>query len=162
MFKKAKKYILSEIIRNIILNIFNQFFKNSSFLFLSKDNFVNFENISSIYNKNKKVLLNKSDNFFKFLDKQISSLDFDLSFFEDIDKKYISVLVKKFEQLCSNDYIGFMTNDIRKKVIENFRNIIDCISLLYTVFTDVTLNYSSVSENIHIVRAPPFIADSNQ
>ena len=81
MFKKAKKYILSEIIRNIILNIFNQFFKNSSFLFLSKDNFVNFENISSIYNKNKKVLLNKSDNFFKFLDKQISSLDFDLSFF---------------------------------------------------------------------------------
>lgn len=162
MFKKAKKYILSEIIRNIILNIFNQFFKNSSFLFLSKDNFVNFENISSIYNKNKKVLLNKSDNFFKFLDKQISSLDFDLSFFEDIDKKYISVLVKKFEQLCSNDYIGFMTNDIRKKVIENFRNIIDCISLLYTVFTDVTLNYSSVSENIRIVRAPPFIADSNQ
>ena len=96
------------------------------------------------------------------LDKQISSLDFDLSFFEDIDKKYISVLVKKFEQLCSNDYIGFMTNDIRKKVIENFRNIIDCISLLYTVFTDVALNYSSVSENIRIVRAPPFIADSNQ
>lgn len=162
MFKKAKKYILSEIIRNIILNIFNQFFKNSSFLFLSKDNFVNFENISSIYNKNKKVLLNKSDNFFKFLDKQISSLDFDLSFFEDIDRKYISVLVKKFEQLCSNDYIGFMTNDIRKKVIENFRNIIDCISLLYTVFTDVALNYSSVSENIRIVRAPPFIANSNQ
>ena len=56
MFKKSKKYILSEIIRNIILNIFNQFFKNSSFSFLSKDNFVNFENISSIYNKNKKTL----------------------------------------------------------------------------------------------------------
>jgi hypothetical protein len=155
MFGKIKMYILSEIIHNVITNISNQFSKNDYSSLFSESNFVNFEIFFSIYNKNKKILLNKSDNFFKFLDKQISNLDFDLSFFEKIDKKYISILSKKFEQLCSNDCIDFMTNDIRKKVIEKFKNIINCMSLLYTVFTSILLNYSSFSSNIRIVRAPP-------
>lgn len=155
MFGKIKKYILSEIMHNVIANISNQFSKNNYSLLFSKSNFTNFEIFSSIYDRNKKILLNKSDSFFKFLDKQISNLDFDLSFFENIDKKYISTLSKKFEQLCSNDCIDFMTNDIRKKIIEKFKNIIGCISLLYTVFTSILLNYSSFSSNIRIVRAPP-------
>ena len=144
MFGKIKMYILSEIIHNVITNISNQFSKNDYSSLFSESNFVNFE-----------IFFNKSDNFFKFLDKQISNLDFDLSFFEKIDKKYISILSKKFEQLCSNDCIDFMTNDIRKKVIEKFKNIINCMSLLYTVFTSILLNYSSFSSNIRIVRAPP-------
>ncbi|WP_199726022.1 hypothetical protein [Leptotrichia sp. OH3620_COT-345] len=157
MFKTIKRNILSEVIHNIILNLFNQFLKNYSTSVFLNGNFVNFENISSIYNKNKKILLNKSDNFFKFLDKQISIPDFDLSFFESIDKKYISFLVRKFEQLCSNNYIGFMTNDIRKKVIEKFKKIIDSI-FLCTVFTNTSLNYSSISSNVRIVRAPPYLS----
>lgn len=155
MFKTIKKNILSEIIHNIILNLFNQFLKNYSTSVFMNGNFVNFENICSIYNKNKKILLNKSDNFFKFLDKQISIPDFDLSFFENIDKKYMSFLVRKFEQLCSNDYIGFMTNDVRKKVIEKFKKIIDSM-FSYTAYTNILLNYSSVSSNVRIVRAPPY------
>lgn len=155
MFGKIKKYVLYEIMNNVITNISNQFSKNDYSSLFSESNFVNFEIFFSIYNKNKKILLNKSDDFFKFLDKQISNLDFDLSFFQDIDKKYIRILSNKFEQLCSNDYINFMTNDIRKKVIEKFKNIISCISLLYTVFTSILLNYSSFSSNIRIVRAPP-------
>ena len=159
MLGKSGRNVLSEIIQCIVSNIFSPFIRKNPLTVFINGNFVYFENICSIYSQNKKILLNKSDVFLQFLDKYISNVEFDLSFLENMD---IELLIKKFEQLCSNDYIGFMTNDIRKKVIENFRNIIDCISLLYTVFTDVALNYSSVSENIRIVRAPPFIADSNQ
>jgi len=54
----------------------------------------------------------KSDVFFQFLDRYISNMEFDLSFLEKMD---IELLIKKFEQLCANSYINFMTNDIRKK-----------------------------------------------
>jgi hypothetical protein len=113
---------------------------------------VYFENICSIYSQNKKILLNKSDVFLQFLDKYISNVEFDLSFLENMD---IELLIKKFEQLCSNSYINFMTNDIRKKVIESFKKIINGMIYIHVSFSGIMLNYTSFSSNVRIVRAPP-------
>lgn len=171
MFRKLKKNILSEIVSIILVNIFQNFFKkynfyNYYFKFIKNNNFVNLENIYTIYANNKKILLNKSDIFFTFLDNQISNLKFDvpelsdlsinLSFLENVDKKYIKKIIKKFERLSLNEYINFMTNDIRIKFIEKFKQIINSILLLYMSFISVLLNYISITKNIRIVRAPPF------
>jgi len=87
-----------------------------------------------------------------FLDKYISNVEFDLSFLENMD---IELLIKKFEQLCSNGYISFMTNDIRKKVIESFKKIINGMVYIHVSFSGIMLNYTSFSSNVRIVRAPP-------
>ena len=94
----------------------------------------------------------KSDVFLQFLDKYISNVEFDLSFLENMD---IELLIKKFEQLCSNGYISFMTNDIRKKVIESFKKIINGMVYIHVSFSGIMLNYTSFSSNVRIVRAPP-------
>ncbi len=152
MLKNFKENILAEIIQNIVFNFFNNFFSKKYLSFTLNNNFTNLDNIYSFYNKNKKILLNKSEAFFRFLDKNMNNVKFDLSFLENID---IDKFIKKFEQLCSNGYISLTSNDDRKKVIEKFKKIIDGISLLYTIFTEIPLNYSSFSSNIWIVRAPP-------
>jgi len=79
-------------------------------------------------------------------------VEFDLSFLENMD---LELLIKKFEQLCSNSYISFMTNDIRKKVIESFKKIINSMVYIHVSFSGIMLNYTSFSSNVRIVRAPP-------
>ncbi len=152
MLINLRKNIFGKIIQNTLYNIFNHFFNKNPLSILSDSYFVNINNIFRIYNENKKIFLNKNDVFFKFLNKNISNMKFELTFLENID---IKKLIKKFERLCSNSYINFISNDIRKKVIEKFKKIIGEISLLYTLFTEISLNYSSFFSNIRIVRAPP-------
>ena len=152
MLINFRKNIFRKIIQNTLYNIFNHFFNKNPLSILSDRYFVNINNIFRIYNENKKIFLNKNDVFFKFLYKNISNIKFELTFLENID---IKKLIKKFERLCSNSYINFISNDIRKKVIEKFKKIIGEISLLYTLFTEISLNYSSFFSNIRIVRAPP-------
>ena len=152
MLGKSVRNILSEIIQCIVSNIFSTFIRKNPLTVFINGHFVYLENICSIYNQNKKILLNKSDVFFEFLDRYISNMEFDLSFLEKMD---IELLIKKFEQLCANSYINFMTNDIRKKVIENFKKFINGMIYIHVSFSSIMLNYTSFSSNIRIVRAPP-------
>ena len=152
MLGKSGRNVLSEIIQCIVSNIFSPFIRKNPLTVFINGNFVYFENICSIYSQNKKILLNKSDVFLQFLDKYISNVEFDLSFLENMD---IELLIKKFEQLCSNSYISFMTNDIRKKVIESFKKIINGMVYIHVSFSGIMLNYTSFSSNVRIVRAPP-------
>lgn len=152
MLGKSVRNILSEIIQCIVLNIFSPFIRKNPLTVFINGHFVYLENICSIYNQNKKILSNKSDVFFQFLDRYISNMEFDLSFLEKMD---IELLIKKFEQLCANSYINFMTNDIRKKVIESFKKFINGMIYIHVSFSSIMLNYTSFSSNIRIVRAPP-------
>jgi hypothetical protein len=152
MLGKSVRNILSEIIQCIVSNIFSPFIRKNPLTVFINGHFVYLENICSIYNQNKKILLNKSDVFFEFLDTYISNMEFDLSFLEKMD---IELLIKKFEQLCANSYINFMTNDIRKKVIESFKKFINGMIYIHASFSSIMLNYTSFSSNIRIVRAPP-------
>ena len=152
MLGKSVRNILSEIIQCIVLNIFSPFIRKNPLTVFINGHFVYLENICSIYNQNKKILSNKSDVFFQFLDRYISNMEFDLFFLEKMD---IELLIKKFEQLCANSYINFMTNDIRKKVIESFKKFINGMIYIHVSFSSIMLNYTSFSSNIRIVRAPP-------
>lgn len=153
MLRKIKKNILSEIIGAFIFSFFYNFFKNHTDSFLKNSNFVNFENIASIYASNKKILLNKSDSFFSFLDNSISGMKFEMSFTEN--RKYLVNMIKKFEKLNLNSYINFLHNDTRFKLIEKFKKIINNTVLLYRFFVSILLNYSSIHSEIRICRAPP-------
>ena len=55
----------------------------------------------------------------------IPDIKIDFSFLDinniNIDKKCIDLLIKKFEKLSLNNYIDFMTNDVRIKIIEKFK-----------------------------------------
>ena len=152
MLGKSVRNILSEIIQCIVSNIFSPFIRKNPLTVFINGHFVYLENICSIYNHNKKILSNKSDVFFQFLDRYISNMEFDLSFLEKMD---IELLIKKFEQLCANSYINFMTNDIRKKVIESFKKFINGMIYIHMSFSSIMLNYTSFSSNVRIVRAPP-------
>ena len=152
MLGKSVRNILSEIIQCIVSNIFSPFIRKNPLTVFINGHFVYLENICSIYNQNKKILSNKSDASFQFLDRYISNMEFDLSFLEKMD---IELLIKKFEQLCANSYINFMTNDIRKKVIESFKKFINSMIYIHVSFSSIMLNYTSFSSNIRIVRAPP-------
>ena len=152
MLGKSVRNILSEIIQCIVSNIFSPFIQKNPLTVFINGHFVYLENICSIYNQNKKILLNKSDVFFEFLERYISNMEFDLFFLEKMD---IELLIKKFEQLCANSYINFMTNDIRKKVIESFKKFINGMIYIHVSFSSIMLNYTSFSSNIRIVRAPP-------
>ena len=117
MFEKFRLKKLSKVIQSVILNLFGQFGKNGCFDTFSKINFLNIENVALLYKKNKNIILGKSDEFLKLLDKYISNSGIDLSFLENVDLKK---LIENFERLCSNGYINFIENDIRKK--NNWKN----------------------------------------
>ena len=151
MFEKFRLKKLSKVIQSVILNLFGQFGKNGCFDTFSKINFLNIENVALLYKKNKNIILGKSDEFLKLLDKYISNSGMDLSFLENVDLKK---LIENFERLCSNGYINFIENDIRKKIIEKITKFINILSKLH--FCNVILNYTSISKNIKIGRAPPY------
>ena len=153
MFEKFNFIHPPKIINKLVFNVINQILNKYNFNDFFNKKFVNLQNISFIYNKNKKIILNKSDTFLKLLDKHISEAKLDLSIFESID---INNLIKKFEKLCSNSFISFMTNEIRNKFIENFKKILSKSKFSY-FFSNLSLNYTSINLSTKISRAPPFI-----
>ena len=99
MLINLRKNIFGKIIQNTLYNIFNHFFNKNPLSILSDSYFVNINNIFRIYNENKKIFLNKNDVFFKFLNKNISNMKFELTFLENIDIKKLLKFQRKF--LCS-------------------------------------------------------------
>ena len=152
MFEKFRLKNLSKVIQSAISNLSEQFTKKNYFDTFSKINFLNIENVALLYKRNKNIIISKSDNFLKSLDKYISNSGIDLSFFENVDLKK---LVENFERLCSNGYKNFIENDIRNEIIERIKKILEILPKLYLFFY-IILNYTSVSENIKISRAPPY------
>ena len=148
MFEKFRLKNLSKVIQSAISNLSEQFAKKNYFDTFSKINFLNIENVAL----NKNIIISKSDNFLKSLDKYISNSDIDLSFFENVDLKK---LVENFERLCSNGYKNFIENDIRNEIIERIKKILEILPKLYLFFY-IILNYTSINENIKISRAPPY------
>ncbi|WP_374123518.1 hypothetical protein [Leptotrichia hongkongensis] len=152
MFEKFRLKNLSKVIQSAISNLSEQFVKKNYFDTFSKINFLNIENVALLYKRNKNIIINKSDNFLKSLDKYISNSGIDLSFFENVDLKK---LVQNFERLCSNGYKNFIENDIRNEIIERIKKILEILPKLYLFFY-IILNYTSINENIKISRAPPY------
>lgn len=152
MFEKFRLKKLSKVIQSAISNLFDQIIKKDYFGTFSKINFLNIENVALLYKRNKNIIISKSDNFLKSLDKYISNSGIDLSFFENVDLKK---LVENFERLCSNGYKNFIENDIRNEIIERIKKILEILPKLYLFFY-IILNYTSINENIKISRAPPY------
>ena len=152
MFEKFRLKNLSKVIQSAISNLSEQFAKKNYFDTFSKINFLNIENVALLYKRNKNIIISKSDNFLKSLDKYISNSGIDLSFFENVDLKK---LVENFERLCSNGYKNFIENDIRNEIIERIKKILEILPKLYLFFY-IILNYTSINENIKIIRAPPY------
>ena len=152
MFEKFRLKNLSKVIQSAISNLSEQFTKKTYFDTFSKINFLNIENVALLYKRNKNIIISKSDNFLKSLDKYISNSGIDLSFFENVDLKK---LVENFERLCSNGYKNFIENDIRNEIIERIKKILEILPKLYLFFY-IILNYTSINENIKISRAPPY------
>lgn len=151
MFEKFRVKKLSKVVQSVVANFFGQITKKDYFANFSKINFLNIENVPLLYEKNKKIVLNKSDEFLKMLDRYISNSGIDLSFLENVDLKK---LVENFERLCANGYINFIENDIRKKIIEKITKLIYILPKLH--FCNIILNYTSINENKKISRAPPY------
>ena len=152
MFEKFRLKNSSKVIQSAISNLSEQFTKKNYFDTFSKINFLNIENVALLYKRNKNIIINKSDNFLKSLDKYISNSGIDLSFFENVDLKK---LVENFERLCSNGYKNFIENDIRNEIIERIKKILEILPKLYLFFY-IILTYTSINENIKISRAPPY------
>ena len=152
MFEKFRLKNLSKVVQSAISNLSEQITKKNYFDTFSKINFLNIENVALLYKKNKNIVISKSDSFLKSLDKYISNSGIDLSFLENVDLKK---LVENFERLCSNGYKNFIENDIRDEIIERIKKILQILPKLYLFFY-IILNYTSVSENIKISRAPPY------
>ena len=152
MFEKFRLKNLSKVVQSAISNLSEQITKKNYFDTFSKINFLNIENVALLYKRNKNIIISKSDNFLKSLDKYISNSGIDLSFLENVDLKK---LVENFERLCSNGYKNFIENDIRDEIIERIKKILQILPKLYLFFY-IILNYTSVSENIKISRAPPY------
>ena len=152
MFEKFRLKNLSKVVQSAISNLSEQITKKNYFDTFSKINFLNIENVALLYKKNKNIVISKSDSFLKSLDKYISNSGIDLSFLENVDLKK---LVENFERLCSNGYKNFIENDIRNKIIERIKKILEILPKLYLFFY-IILNYTSINENIKISRAPPY------
>ncbi|ASQ47840.1 MAG: hypothetical protein D8B40_02330 [Leptotrichia sp.] len=153
MFEKFRFENLSKIIQLYVLNLFGQIIKKDNLEIFSKINFFNVGNISLLYEKNKKILINKSSNFLKLLDEHILNSEIDLSFIENVDVKK---LIQNFEKLCANGYKNFIEKDIRKKIIEKFTNCLKNLVVIY-LFSNIKFNYISENARVKISRAPPFV-----
>ena len=152
MFEKFRVKKLSKVVQTVVTHFFEQVTKKDYFSTFSKISFLNIENVALLYKKNKNVVISKSDGFLKALDKYISNSGIDLSFLENVDLKR---LVEKFERLCANGYKNFIENDIRNKIFERIKKILEVLQKLYLFFY-ILLNYASISSNTKICRAPPY------
>ena len=127
---------------------------------LKQNKFISLENLLSFYEENKKLLLNKKENFLATLDKYFPNINLnvnlDLSFIEKLDLDNIDEIVEKLEEFYEANYIEPVESNLRKKVIEKFKKIIKFIKNLFIDYSDIFLNYTSINLNKKIERAPPY------
>ena len=89
------------------------------------------------------------------INEYISAIDLDLSFVEKLDITCINELIKKIERFYEDNCIEAVENDIREKIIENFKKIIKLLKALYINFTDTISDYNLNYFSKKIERAPP-------
>ena len=145
----------------MISRIKNNFTELIESLFIKKDEIlkqnkiINFETLLSFYKENKKVILNKKELLVTTINEYISAIDLDLSFVEKLDITCINELIKKIERFYEDNCIEVVENDIREKIIENFKKIIKLLKALYINFTDTISDYNLNYFSKKIERAPP-------
>ena len=126
---------------------------------LKQNKIINFDNLLSFYEENKKIFLEKKDVLLNVINKYISNVDLkinlDLSFIEKLDIICINELIEKVEKFYEDNYIEAVENDIREKVIEKFKKIIKFSKVLYVNFINIVLNYSLNYFSKKPERAPP-------
>ena len=130
---------------------------------LKQNKFISLENLLSFYEENKKLLLNKKENFLATLDKYFPNINLnvnlDLSFIEKLDLDNIDEIVEKLEEFYEANYIEPVESNLRKKVVEKFKKIIKFTKNIFIDYSDVFLNYTSINLNKKIERAPPYNFD---
>ena len=122
---------------------------------LKQNKIINFETLLSFYKENKKIILNKKELLVTTINEYISAIDLDLSFVEKLDITCINELIKKIERFYEDNCIEAVENDIREKIIENFKKIIKLLKALYINFTDTISDYNLNYFSKKIERAPP-------
>ena len=127
---------------------------------LKQNKFINLESLLSFYEENKKLLLDKKENFLATLNKYFPNinlkLNLDLSFIEKLELDDIDEILEKLEQFYEDNYIEPVERNLRKKVIEKLKKIIKFIKNLFIDYSDIFLNYTSINLNKKIERAPPY------
>jgi len=128
---------------------------------LKQNKIINFDNLLSFYEENKKIFLEKKEVLLNVINKYISNVDLkinlDLSFIEKLDITCINELIEKVEKFYEDNYIEAVENDIREKVIEKFKKIIKFSKVLYVNFINIVLNYSLNYFSKKPERAPPLL-----
>ena len=126
---------------------------------LKQNKIINFDNLLSFYEENKKIFLEKKEVLLNAINKYISNVDLkinlDLSFIEKLDITCINVLIEKVEKFYEANYVEAVENDVREKVIEKFKKVIKFSKVLYRNFIDIISNYSLNYFSKKPERAPP-------
>ena len=120
---------------------------------------INLESLLSFYKENKKIFLEKKEVLLSAINEYISTInlkiDLDLSFIEKLDITCINELIEKVEKFYTNNCIEPIENDVREKVIENFKKIVKFLKVLYVNFINIVSNYSLNYFSKKPERAPP-------
>ena len=126
---------------------------------LKQNKIINFDNLLSFYEENKKIFLEKKEVLLNVINKYISNVDLkinlDLSFIEKLDITCINELIEKVEKFYEDNCIEPVENDVREKVVEKFKKIIKFSKVLYINFIDTISNYSLNYFSKKPERAPP-------
>ena len=131
---------------------------------LKQNKFISLENLLSFYEENKKILLDKKENLLATLNKYFPNINLninlkfnlDLSFLEKLEIDNIDEIVEKLEQFYEANYIEPVESNLRKKVVEKFKKIINFAKNIFIDYSDIFLNYTSINLNNKIERAPPY------
>lgn len=118
---------------------------------------IKLQNLLSIYEENKKIILSKKEELLKTFNNYVKNTNIQINFNEKIDMKYIEELVEKLEKLYEDKYLNRIESDISNRFIDKLKKIIKFINLLYVSFMDIILNYNSALSYKQIGRAPPLI-----
>ena len=120
---------------------------------------INLESLLSFYKENKKIFLEKKEVLLSAINEYISTInlkiDLDLSFIEKLDITCINELIEKVEKFYEDNCIEPVENDVREKVVEKFKKIIEFSKVLYINFIDTISNYSLNYFSKKPERAPP-------
>ena len=126
---------------------------------LKQNKIINLESLLSFYEENKKIFLEKKEVLLTTINEYIPSInlkiDLDLSFIETLDITCINELIEKVEKFYTNNCIEPIENDVREKVIENFKKIVKFLKVLYVNFINIVSNYSLNYFSKKPERAPP-------
>ena len=126
---------------------------------LKQNKIINFDNLLSFYEENKKIFLEKKEVLLTTINEYIPSInlkiDLDLSFIEKLDITCVNELIEKVEKFYEDNCIEPVENDVREKVVEKFKKIIKFSKVLYINFIDTISNYSLNYFSKKPERAPP-------